>query len=365
MKYYIIAGEASGDLHGSNLIREIKKLDTGAEFRAWGGDKMLEAGAHVIKHFKDHNYMGFAEVIVHLRKIIENFRFCKRDILNYQPDALILIDFPGFNLRMATWAKKQGIRVIYYISPQIWAWKTSRVHTIKRVVDRMITILPFEQEFYQKFNIDVDYVGHPLLDTIQLKHDSKPEDNNIITLLPGSRKQEIKRMLPVMVSLAERFPEYRFVIAGVGNIEIEYYRRFCNQRIEIVYNQLFSLLSSSKAAIVTSGTATLETALYNVPLTVCYKSTPLSYHIAKRLIRVPYISLVNLIMNKPLVRELIQHDMNAESLGNELHKLLHNIDYRSAMLNGFTELRELLGNKGASKKAAIIVTGFARKHKTV
>lgn len=359
MNYYIIAGEASGDLHGSNLIKEIFKLDANATIRAWGGDKMQEAGAKIIKHYKSHNYMGFTEVIIHLRKIMSNFSFCKEDILNFAPDALILIDFPGFNLRIAKWAHSKGIKIIYYISPQIWAWKTSRVHTIKKCVDKMLVILPFEQEFYAKFDVQAEYVGHPLLDSIPTTLPTNLNDNKkLICLLPGSRKQEIKRMLPVMTSLSSSFPDFEFVIAGVSNIDNSLYTKYSTTPTRVEVNQLYDLLSNARAAVVTSGTATLETALNNIPLVVCYKSSRISYSIAKKLIKVKFISLVNLIMNKVVVKELIQKEMNANTLRTELQNLCYSEEYRLEMFNQYNELRNILNQRGASAKAAKIIVNF-------
>ncbi len=361
MKYYIIAGEASGDLHGSNLIRELNKLDNEAKIRAWGGDKMKEAGADVVKHYKDHNFMGFVEVIVHLQTIISNFRFCKKDILNFKPDVLVLIDFPGFNLRIAKWAKRQNLKIVYYISPQVWAWKSSRAHTIRKVVDRMITILPFEKDFYKTFDIDADYVGHPLLDVLKHEKNNTIEKNTIV-LLPGSRTQEIKRMLPVMTSMATKFTDYEFVIAGVKNMNPRVYEKYSTQNIKVEYEKLHELLGKAKAAAVTSGTATLETALSNVPLVVCYKGNYLSYRIAKRLIKVKFISLVNLIADKVLVKELIQHEMNEKNLQTELHRIITDNTYRNAMFEGFRKLREKLGNEGASARAAEIIFNSTHKN---
>ncbi len=360
MKYYIIAGEASGDLHGSNLIREIRKIDVDAHIRAWGGDRMKEAGAQIVRHYRDHNFMGFIEVAVHLRKILSNFRFCKSDILSFNPDVIIFIDFPGFNLRIAKWAKEHNFKNIYYISPQIWAWKSSRIHTIRQSVDKLISILPFEQEFYRKYNMHVDYVGHPLLDVLQNNQHNVSGEKNLITLLPGSRKQEIRNMLPVMTIMVSKFPEYEFVIAGVSTIERKFYEKYSAAPVRIEYDSLYTLLACSRAAIVTSGTATLETALCNVPLVVCYKGSLLSYHIAKRLIKVSYISLVNLIMNKPVVRELIQHEMNEENLSAELHKLVNSEKTRQTIFEDYHELRQKLGEQAASARAARIIYNFLK-----
>ncbi len=361
MKYYIISGEASGDLHGSNLIHELKKLDPDAEIRGWGGDRMKEKGADIVRHYKEHNYMGFIEVIIHLRKILANIHFCRKDITEFKPDTLILIDFPGFNLRIAKWARLNNFRVIYYISPQVWAWKSSRVKTIRRYVDKMITILPFEKQFYSTYNVDAEYVGHPLLDAIPEKTKQTDNKKNQITLLPGSRKQEIKRMLPIMTSATSFFPEYEFVIAGVSDVETEFYKKHTKREIPVVYNKLYDLLEQSKATIVTSGTATLETALNNIPLVVCYKSNYISYFIARTLIKVKFISLVNLILDKPVVCELIQRQLTTERLQSELKKLMYSEQTRNAIFADYEKLRELLGNKGASARAASIIHEYLKK----
>ncbi len=363
MKYYIIAGEASGDLHGSHLVRALKDLDPEAVIRAWGGNKMQDAGAELVKHYKDHNYMGFAEVIIHLRKILSNIRFCKNDISVFQPDVLVLIDFPGFNLRIAKWAHSQGIKVVYYISPQVWAWKSSRVYTIKKVVDIMITILPFEKDFYAGYEMETHYVGHPLLDSIKTEIDVQQKSCKYIALLPGSRKQEIRRMLPVMTSLIPEFPDYQFIIAGAQGIDEQFYRKYSTAPCEVQYNQLYAILSHSAAALVTSGTATLETALTNTPLVVCYKSTRLSYMIAKKLIRVKFISLVNLIMDREVVKELIQDSMNKKNLTKELTILLQDETTKKRIFADYTELRNKLGNSGASKRAAELITQLLNVNK--
>lgn len=333
MKYYIIAGEASGDLHGSNLIKEIKKLDANANIRGWGGDKMQAAGATLAKHYKDLAFMGFAEVIKNLPAIMKNFKFCKEDIQNFQPDVIILIDYPGFNLRMAKWAhlqrsshRQKKYKTIFYISPQVWAWKENRVKTIKKNVDKMIVILPFEKEFYKKWNYDVAYVGHPLVDVIEnfkRKYFNTKPSANTIALLPGSRMQEIKAKLPIMLAASKNFPEYNFVIAKAPSVEEEFYKKFLEQypNVDISDNTYF-LLMKATAALVTSGTATLETALFGVPEIVCYKAGSVSYAIAKRLVKLKFICLVNLIMNKEVVKELIQNKLTAENITKELHEIL-------------------------------------------
>jgi lipid-A-disaccharide synthase len=359
MKYYLIAGEASGDLHAANLMRELKVVDANAEFRFWGGDKMQAQGGELIKHYKDLAFMGFAEVVMNLRTILRNISFCKKDILAYQPDVVILIDYPGFNLRIAKFLKKQGIKVFYYISPQIWAWKEGRVHGIKKTVDKMYVILPFEAAFYKKWNYPVDFVGHPLLDALaQRQPDGQFLKRNglsnkpLIGLLPGSRKQEIKRMLPILLSVVHRFPEYDFVVAGLSQIEPEFYEQAAKgQPYKLVTDQTYALLEHSQAALVTSGTATLETALLNIPQVVCYKGGTLSYLIAKQVIKVPYIALVNLIMDRKVVEELIQNDLTEARLETTLKELLQPAK-RNQMQQDYEMLREKLGGPGASARAA-------------
>lgn len=363
MKYYLIAGEASGDLHGSNLMKALKIEDPAADFRIWGGDLMQEAGGDLRKHYRELAFMGFVEVLKNLRTIVRNLRFCEQDILDYQPDALILIDYPGFNLRIAKWAKEQGIKVLYYISPQIWAWHTSRVHQIKANVDRMYVILPFEKDFYAKYNCEVDFVGHPLLDVVKgyaaapdFRSKNGLTEAPIIALLPGSRKQEIIRMLSVMLEMAPLFPQYQFVIAGAPSMPAAFYEQILAekqrpQNVKLVQKQTYDLLSQAEAALVTSGTATLETALFQVPEVVCYRGNNLSYQIAKRLISVKYISLVNLIVDKPLVKELIQNDFNSKALHNELEKILQPA-MRQEIKVGYADLQLLMGDAGASRRAA-------------
>ncbi len=365
MRYYIIAGEASGDLHGSNLIKEINKKDSKAEIRCWGGDLMEGQGAELVKHYRDLAFMGFAEVLLNLKTILDNIKFCKKDILNFQPDVLVLIDYPGFNMRIAEFAKKQGIKVHYYISPQIWAWKQNRGYKLKRTVDKMYVILPFEQEFYKKFDMEVEYVGHPLIDAIgkrdtseerneEIRKEFKLSDKKIVALLPGSRLQEINKMLPIMLQQAKYFPEFEFVLAAAPSLEDSVFAEFLknHDNFSVVKNRTYDLLQVSYAALVTSGTATLETALFKVPEVVCYKGSFVSYHIAKRILSIKYISLVNLIMDKEVVTELIQDNLNEKLLRLELGKLLENESERSKMLNNFGLLIEKLGGGGASAKTA-------------
>lgn len=375
MKYYIIAGEASGDLHGSNLIKEIKKQDPSAVIRCWGGDKMQAAGGELVKHYRDLAFMGFAEVLMNLRTILRNLRFCKEDILQFKPDALILIDYPGFNLRIAKWAKQQPLfidktsKIIYYISPQVWAWKEGRVKMMKECIDRMLVILPFEKEYYKnKWNWEVEYVGHPLVEEIE-NHKAQSVENKlsekpIVALLPGSRKQEIKIKLPVMLEVSKSFPEYQFVVAKAPGVEESFYdemlKTFSN--VSYVSGKTYDLLLKSKAALVTSGTATLETALFGVPEAVCYKGSWLSYQIGKRVVKVKYISLVNLIMDKLVLKEFIQHDMNAENLSKELNELLHNSERLDQLKKDYASLKEILSEKGnASAKAAASIVQLLSK----
>jgi lipid-A-disaccharide synthase len=365
MKYYLVAGEASGDLHGSNLIRELKLLDKNAVIRCWGGDLMQAAGGELVKHYRQLAFMGFTEVIKNLGTILRNLRFCKEDILAFNPDALVLIDYPGFNLRIAKWAKAQGIKVIYYISPQVWAWKESRVKQIKETVDKMLVILPFEEEFYNKWGYKTEYTGHPLADIIENYVRETPEpsasERNVIALLPGSRKQEILKKLPVMLRMAAIFKGHQFVVAKAPAIEDEFYDQLLKgyENVTSVRGQTYGLLRRAKAALVTSGTATLETALFGVPQIVCYKGSSISYQIAKLLIKVKYISLVNLIMNKEVVKELIQNDYNETNLERELKEIIYNEERIRQIKSDYSELKQLLNEGGnASNKAATSIVKF-------
>ena len=362
-RIYIIAGEASGDLHGANLLKELYKLDYSISVRAWGGDRMKNEGATLVKHISDLAFMGFIEVILNLSTILKNINFCKKDILEFKPDVLLLIDYPGFNLRIAQWAKKNGIKVHYYISPQVWAWKKSRVKIIKASVDKMYSILPFENDFYKQFDYETQYVGHPLLDEVEnfnqvrLTKDEFLNKNKlsqvpIISILPGSRKQEIKVKLPIMLDAVKSLKNYQIVIAGAPNQTAKMYEEFEAQGCKIIFGQTYDLLSNSEAAIVTSGTATLETAILNIPEVVCYKGSWISYFIARSLIKINYISLVNLIMDQQIVKELIQGECNPFKIREELDLLLNDKNYREAMLSNFEIMREKLGGQGASKKVA-------------
>lgn len=362
MKYYIIAGEASGDLHGSNLMKSIYKEDPQAEIRFWGGDLMQAAGGTLIKHYKELAFMGFAEVVMNLKTIFRNIAFCKEDILKFAPDTIIFIDYPGFNMRIAKWAKKLNIATQYYISPQIWAWKENRIKAIKRDVDAMYVILPFEKDFYeQKHHFHVEFVGHPLIDAIQNRLSTNPEifkkthqlsEKPIIALLPGSRKQEIIKMLSVMLSVVDFFPDYQFVIAGAPSQDFAFYSQFTKTRsVAFVSNQTYDLLSVSYAALVTSGTATLETALFKVPEVVLYKGNWFSYQIAKRILTLKYISLVNLIMDQLIVTELIQDDCSPSKIKTELEKVL-DPNHREKIIEAYQLLEKKLGGAGASNKTA-------------
>jgi len=353
MKYYIVVGEASGDIHAANLMAEIKKIDYNSTFRGFGGDRMKAEGMHITRSLSDLAFMGFVEVIKNLRTILGNLAACKADILEFNPDKLILVDYPGFNIRLARWAKTRGIEVVYYISPQVWAWKESRVKTIRKVVDRMMVILPFEKDFYAKHNFKVDFVGHPLIDEIgKWKAPKSTEGGSVIALLPGSREQEIARILSVMLEVAELFPQENFVIGKAAHIPESFYRSFSLNNVELSNEGTYSLLSRSKMAMVTSGTATLETALFKVPQVVCYKGNGFSYQLAKRLIKVPFISLVNLVMDRECVPELIQDELNVENLKTQIEKLSVNSDYQKKQLKDYEELEQNLGSTGASARAA-------------
>ncbi len=371
MKYYIIAGEASGDLHGSNLMKALYKEDTAAEIRFWGGDLMQNVGGTLVKHYRELAFMGFIEVLANLKTILNNIKFCKNDIEAFQPDVIIFIDYPGFNMRIATWAKEKGIPTHYYISPQIWAWKENRIKAIKRDVDFMYVILPFEKDFYEnKHNYAVDFVGHPLIDAInnrnavnetEFRKEYQLDEKPIIALLPGSRKQEINTKLKIMVSVVKDFPEYQFVIAGAPSQDFELYKPYLeNKNVHFISNRTYDLLSVSHAALVTSGTATLETALFKVPEVVCYKGSWISYQIAKRIITLKFISLVNLIMDKEVVKELIQGELNTKNLKVELSKILEGIN-RKKILENYTVLEEKLGGTGASEKTAQLIVSRIKK----
>lgn len=365
MKYYIIAGEASGDLHGSNLMKALLKEDKDANIRFWGGDLMQAVGGTLVKHYKKLAFMGFVEVLFNLKTILNNIKICKEDITAFQPDVIIFIDYPGFNMRIAKWAKEKGIKTHYYISPQIWAWKENRIKDIKRDVDKMYVILPFEKAFYEdKHHYPVEFVGHPLIDAIHnhpttdssvFRNENNLNDKPIIALLPGSRKQEITKMLSVMLSVVKDFPDYQFVIAGAPSQDYSFYQQFIsNENTKFISNKTYNLLQNATAALVTSGTATLETALFKVPEVVCYKGSWTSYQIAKRIITLKYISLVNLIMDEEVVTELIQENCNTKTIEKELRKILKP-DYRRQLLQKYDVLEKKLGGIGASEKTAKLI----------
>jgi lipid-A-disaccharide synthase len=370
MKYYIIAGEASGDLHGSNLMKALYKEDPQADIRFWGGDLMQKVGGTLVKHYRELAFMGFVEVVFNLKTILNNIKICKKDIQEFQPDVLIFIDYPGFNLRIAKWAKTLGYKTHFYISPQIWAWKENRIKDIKRDIDKMYVILPFEKNFYEdKHHFPVDFVGHPLIDAIAnfstvdpvaFRQENNLNEKPIIALLPGSRKQEISKMLSVMLSIVNDFPAYQFVIAGAPSQEFSFYESFITQEnIKFISNKTYALLQNATAALVTSGTATLETALFKVPEVVCYKGSWASYQIAKRVVTLKYISLVNLIMDQEIVTELIQDDCNTKRIREELTKILEP-NYRKKLLKNYHLLEQKLSGIGASEKTAKLIVSSIR-----
>jgi lipid-A-disaccharide synthase len=365
MKYYIIAGEASGDLHGSNLMKALYNEDPDANIRFWGGDLMQSVGGTLVKHYRELAFMGFAEVLLNLKTILNNIQFCKADITAFQPDVIIFIDYPGFNMRIAKWAKERGIKTHYYIAPQLWAWKENRIKAVKRDFDKLFVILPFEKEFFEiKHHFPVDFVGHPLIDAIHnrtpiqaetFRKEHNLDERPIVALLPGSRQQEISKMLSVMLSIVDDFKEYQFVIAGAPSQEFVFYKPFLTQsNVKFISNKTYDLLSVATAALVTSGTATLETALFKVPEVVCYKGSWASYQIAKRIITLKYISLVNLIMDEEVVTELIQDQFNSKNLKIELAKLL-DTSRKEILQKKYDELEAKLGGIGASVKTAKLI----------
>jgi lipid-A-disaccharide synthase len=364
MRYYIIAGEASGDMHAANLMQYIKALQPQAEFRAWGGDKMQAQGATIVKHIKQLAFMGFVEVLKNLRTILGNLSFCKKDIEAYYPNAIIFVDYPGFNMRIAKWAKQQGYSTIYYISPQVWAWRQNRAFDIRESIDLLLCILPFEPEFYKRFNVQAHYVGHPLcsiIDDYKKTHPPKVINRKLIALLPGSRLQEVTEKLPVMLSIIKDYPNYQFAIAQSPTLDASVYTQYTTglNNVSLINNNTYELLNNAYAALVTSGTATLETALFNVPQVVCYKGNKLSYLIGKQLIKVPYISLVNLICNKAVVKELIQNQFNSQQLQLALNTLLHD-DMRYNMLQEYKNISQVLGSSNAGEQAAQLITTFTK-----
>ncbi|MFD0793486.1 lipid-A-disaccharide synthase [Mucilaginibacter litoreus] len=371
MKYYLVAGEASGDLHGANLMKALKELDTEAQFRYFGGDLMQAEGGTLVKHYAEMAFMGFVEVVMNLNTILKNLKHCKQDIAAYQPDVLVLIDFPGFNLKIAEFAKQHGLLVCYYISPKVWAWNQKRVLKIKRIVDHLFCILPFEVDFYKSWGMDIDYVGNPLLDAVDA---FKPDNQflqkynlntkKIIALLPGSRKQEISRLLPDMASVITNFPNYQFVIAGAPSFAPAYYDTYIGDtKTQVIFNATYDILANAHAAVVASGTATLETALFKVPQIVVYKGNPLTIKIARSLIKIGFISLVNLIMDKLVVKELIQEYCTPVNISEELNKLIDDNAYRNKMLANYDLLLDKMGAPGASGKTAGLIINYAKKNK--
>ncbi len=362
MKYYIIAGEASGDLHGANLIKELRAQDTHADIRCWGGDKMRHAGGQVVKHISELAFMGFFEVVKHLPTILNNISFCKQDILDYKPDVVILIDYPGFNFRLFKFLHQHGIRIFYYISPQLWAWKKGRVKQVKKYVERMFVIFPFEQKFYEDNGVHAEFVGHPLLDELKNRQPSTAnhQQKQQIALLAGSRKQEIAYLLPEYLKVVDEFPEYHFVVTGMSTIGENFYRYILqNSRAELAMDKTYEVLQNSRAAIVTSGTATLETALHGVPEVICYKGSWISYFIIRALIdkSIGFICIVNLICGKLVVEELIQQDVNKTRLVSEL-KILLTEEGRTRVQKDYELLNTKLGSQGASQRIASLMIKY-------
>ena len=366
MKYYIIAGELSGDLHASYLMKEIKRKDESAEFRFWGGDRMVAESheSNLVKHIKELAIMGFIEVVINLKTVLRNLALCKKDLLEWKPDALILVDYPGFNLRIAKFAKKNNIKNYYYISPQVWAWKKGRIKTIKKILEKLYVILPFEKEFYAKHSMEVEYKGNPLLDEINdysintdkstFLQNNDLDEKPIIALLPGSRTQEIKKMLPIQLSLVDKYPEFNFVVAGVSTHSEEFYKTMIGNKnnVKLIYNQTYSIINNAHCAVVTSGTATLETALFGIPEVVCYKANPITFIIAKYLAKIEYISLVNIILKQKAVTELLQEQWNEECLEKEFKQICFDDAYREEMKYLFNKLKSILGDSGASSAIA-------------
>lgn len=371
MKYYIIAGEASGDLHGSNLMKAIFRSDPQAEIRFWGGDLMQSVGGTLVKHIRDLAFMGFVEVVANLRTVLKNISLCKKDIAAFRPDAVIFIDYPGFNLKISKFTHAQGFKNFYYISPQVWAWKKGRIKTMRKVLDMMYVILPFEKPFYDRNNVEnVEFVGHPLLDAVadfeknaniadDFRSRNSLDERPIIALMPGSRKMELRKMMPDMCHLAAQHPEYQFVIAGMKLLGNQMYAPYIHSdNVSIVYDQTYPLLQTSFAGVITSGTATLEGALFNLPLVVCYKANAISVFIAKRFAKVRYISLVNLIADKTVVKELIQSDLNAADLEAEFRKITVDDDYRRNLQQEYDKIKSLLGGEGASQRTVNSILAF-------
>jgi lipid-A-disaccharide synthase len=365
MRYFLIAGEASGDMHAASLMKSIKIIDTEAEFQFWGGDKMQAvAPKGLLKNYTTYNVMGFVEVVMSLPKILRLIAECKKDILSFQPSVVILIDFPGFNLRIAEFCKKSSIKVAYYIAPKVWAWKEGRVKKLEQFVDILLLILPFEKNYFKKFNINSKYVGNPTHQEIAtFKKDEQFTSQNhitkpVIALLPGSRKQELKYMMPLMSELTQLYPDYEFIVAGAPGLTLKDYQPYMTSNLKIIFGKTYDILSVSKAAVVCSGTATLETALLNVPQVCGYKGNAISYFIAKKLVKVKYISLVNLCMDKPIIAELIQDKWNIETLKLELDAIIEGGKKHEQMLHDYNNLRDVMESKDASKNAAVAILGM-------
>lgn len=367
MKYYLIAGEKSGDLHASNLMKELKKKDPEADFRYWGGDRMNQVGGVLVKHYQELAFMGFIEVLFNLKTILRNLTFCMADILRYKPDVVILIDYAGFNLKIAKFTKDRGIKTFYYISPKIWAWNQKRAFRIKKYVDKMFVILPFEEKFYQGYDYKVDFVGNPVVDAVKeftpnpdFKNKYELDNKKIIAVLPGSRKQEIQANLSKMVQLAKSFPEHMFLVAAVTDFPLDFFKAEKSPNIKIVYGETYDVLFNAQAAIVTSGTATLETALFKVPQVVCYKASTITYYIAKSFIQVPYISLVNLLADKEVVKELIQKDFSIKNLKKELAKLISENNLRDQQIEEYNKIEDELSKFKASERTAELMIEYLR-----
>lgn len=379
MKYFIIAGEASGDLHASHLMRELKKGDSNAEFTFFGGDLMAHEGGVMLKHYREMAFMGLIPVLFNLDKIRRNFKLAEQKLLEFKPDVVILVDYPGFNLRMAKFAKANAIKVFYYISPKIWAWKTKRVYKVKKFVDEMFTIFPFESAFYKKYDYKVRFVGNPTIDELAHRANqqetfaefilkNKLQDKPVIALLAGSRRQEISRILPVLAQVSQRFKDFQFVIAGAPSQTQELYSEVLKKiNIPVVFGQTYELLQQSTAALVASGTATLETAYLNIPQVVCYRieAGRLGTWVKDQLVKIPFISLVNLIVNREIVKELFQQYCTPETVGNELNRILTDSNYREAMLSGYAEVLTALGGPGCAERAAGEMIGLLKNYKTV
>lgn len=378
MRYYIIAGEMSGDVHAAFLIKELKRADSSAEFRFWGGDNMIAQTDKkaLVKHIKDLAFMGFVEVAANIGTVLKNISLCKKDMLAWSPDAVILIDYPGFNLRMAKFAHRNGLKVFYYISPQVWAWKSGRIKSMKKNIDKLFVILPFEKEFYKRHDMDVEFFGHPLIDEIDeyesqsnlannLTRNLSAEERPLIALLPGSRKQEVKKIIPLYAEIADKFKQLDFAVAAVNTLDEELYRPMEGKKnVKVIFNRTYQIFDKAWAALIASGTATLETALFDIPQIVCYKTNPLSYWIAKKLVHVKWISLVNIILNKYAIEELLQENFNREKIEEGLRKIVYNEDYRKYVRMVYSELRDKLGNKGASEKIAKRIVAYLNDKQT-